>query len=127
MTIQETLGAFLSAHGKHELAAQAFAAISRNDFVRLGDEAMRSAPEAERARVAHVVKRQLDSVAYGGPGLAEDFEIRKGTNPANGNPLYRAYRPNGEYMCLAAHEPEKIYARLVGMYVVNNIIHTEGE
>lgn len=127
MNIQEILAVFLYAHGKSELATQAIHSSERNDWLRLGDETIRSAPEQERTRVAHKVKIQLDLQINGGPALAEDFEIRKGTNPISGNPLYRAYRPNGEYMCLAAHEPEKVYARLVGMYVVRNISYLEGE
>lgn len=128
-TIQHILGAFLSAQGQHELARQAFESDNRLDWVRLGDEAIRSAPEYNRTHVAHVVKLALDSPDCGGPNLADDFELRKENDPLTTLPVYRAYRLRPgvlpEYMGLASREIDKLERRVVGMYVARNITKTE--
>lgn len=123
MKIQETLGAFLSAHGKHELAAEAFESTDRNTWVKLADEAIRSAPEFNRTHTAQVIKLALDAPENGGPGEAEDFVIRTEENPVlAGIPIYRAYKSGTmEYCGLASNDKEKLARRLVGMYVVRNI------
>jgi hypothetical protein len=126
--IQEVLGVMLSSVGQHELARQAFESTSRLDWVRLGDAAMRHAPEYNRTHVGFVVKLALDSPDNGGPNDAADFEIRKEKNELTDAPIYRAYRLNPpdspkpyEYLGLAHHDIDKIERRIVGMYVARSI------
>lgn len=122
MSIQEILGSYLSASGQHELAAQAFHATTRNDFLRLGDAAIGNCPESERTNVAWRVRLELDKPEHGGPGHAEDFEIRKEQNPVTpALTLYKAYRTNGEYVNLCSPEIGPLVRRVVGMYVAREI------
>lgn len=127
-TIQGILGAFLSAHGKHDLATQAFESTDRKDWLRLGDEAMRSAPEHNRTHVAHIVKLALDSPANGGPGEAQDFEIRRIPHPLNAEQfIFKAYFADGKEAGFSHHDVGPVARRLVGMYVVRCIQYPEGE
>lgn len=125
--IQEILGAFLSAHGKHELATQAYAATSRLDWIRLGDDAIRSAPKEERVHVAQSVKLALDSPDIGGHGMALDFEIRPEPHVEQPNlVMYRAWmlpKDGGPAVDagLAHQSTECIRQRIVGMHVARTI------
>lgn len=136
MKIQEILGAFLSAHGKHAEAARAFESTDRLTWEHLADEAIRSAPESERTHVAHTVKLALDAPETGGPGQATDFEIRPETRrvPAiegaqPGEPIrtmYRAWMKDATeekwHDCgLASEDISNLKRRIVGLYVAREI------
>lgn len=128
MKIQDVLGAFLSAHGKHELAQQAFVSTLRTDWDRLGDEAIRSAQEFNRHHVAQVVKLALDDPKNGGPGSAADFEILRESNPVTGAPWYRAYKRTSdglEDIGLASSDAEALRRRIIGAHVVRKITVVE--
>lgn len=141
MKIQDILGAFLSAHGKHALATEAFESTSRAVWNRLGDEAIRSAPEYNRTHVAQVVKLALDDPENGGPGDAQDFEIRpeaRRTTLVLGavampdtKPMYRGYmmaKLGGATDCgLASDDIENLKRRIVGMYVARTITVVEAK
>lgn len=140
MKIQDILGAFLSAHGKHDLAAEAFASTARLEWEKLVDDCIRTAPEAERTHVAHTVKLALDAPANGGPGHAQDFEIRREPRRLplvlgaiavdDGAPMYRAYMMaklgGATDAGLASEDIEKLKRRIVGLYVAREIKVVEG-
>lgn len=130
MTIQETLAAFLAAHGFHlSTIAEAHDSTTRLQWEALADKAIRSAPEHNRTHVAHTLKLALDNPDNGGPGVAQDFAILPEVNHALGETWYRAYRcPEGTGpgkphfdtgMCW--RYPEQVARRIVGLYVAREI------
>lgn len=127
MTIQETLAAFLSAHGQHALAQQALQSAHRLDWVRLGDEAIRSAPEYNRTHVAHTIKLALDAPENGGGNSALDFEMRPEPHVEQpGITMYRAWvlprdSSVAEDAGLACADPETLKRRIVGLYTARKI------
>jgi hypothetical protein len=133
MRIQETIAAFLSAQSQHEAAKEALVSGHRNEWVKLGEEAIRTAPEHNRTHVAHSIKYALDSPQWGGPGLAEDFLIKPEPHPFKPETLYRAWKVNTNPralvdMELVSPDPEILKRRLIAMYVVRAVIvQMEGE
>jgi hypothetical protein len=128
-TIQQVLGAFLSSHGQHEAAAQAFEATDRVELNRLAEIAMRTAPAWNKTDACRVIKLAMDEPAMGGPGNAQDFEIRKEAHPFKANEfLYRAYVLKAEGpvdVGMVAPEIETIITRLVGAFIVRNVKYPE--
>jgi hypothetical protein len=124
--IQEILAAFLSAQGQHEAAKEALVSGHRNEWVRLGEEAIRTAPEHNRTHVAHSVKYALDSPSTGGPGIAEDFIIKPEPHPFKTETLYRAWRIETNRkltdMELVSPDPDILERRLVALFVVRAVI-----
>lgn len=128
MTIQEILGAYLSAHGQHELARQALESANRTDWVHLGDEAIRSAPEAEKTNVAFTVKLALDDPANDGPNQARDYVmVAEPHKRQEGQTMYRAYLVLDEELGriedigLAAPDSEVLKRRVVAAHIVRSI------
>jgi hypothetical protein len=122
-TIQEILGAYLSTHGRHEEAAQAYTSTERTEWLRLGEIAMRTAPPDSKIETCQAIKLVLDAPENGGAGTACDFEIvREPHKMQEGRFMYRGYRidPNGGKVDtgLVSEVFNELLKRLVGAYVV---------
>lgn len=133
MTIQDTLSAILSAHGQHDSSEQARNSFSRPQWVRLGDEAIRTATNETRADIAHCVKLALDDPYNGGRAEARDFVIMPELNAALGETWYRAFMLPGDahtpaagngkpFDCgLCGRDPNVVRSRVIGLYVAREI------
>lgn len=126
MTIQDTLLAFLAAHGEPlSVLCRAETATTQPELAALVDRAIRTARESERTHVAHVLYLALDDPANGGPGLAQDFAVVAEEHPLNdGEIWYRGYRcpqgvgPGKPYFDTGLYwrDPEQVKRRIVGLY-----------
>lgn len=131
-TIQETLGAFLSTHGEHEAAAKAFAATERAELQRLGELAIRTAPDWDRADTARAVKLALDSPDAGGPNEAADFVIKKEPHPMqDGAFIYRGYiveqDENLRAIGLVNQDLKGLFTAMVRAFVIRKLTFPEGD
>lgn len=129
MKIQETIAAFLASQGQHKEAEEVLASNSRGTWVRLGDHAIRTAPETNRTHVAHVIQLALDTPENGGAGMACDFVIKAEAHPVQAGVIqYRAWlvKVQGTRELhdagLVAPEVATLERRIVGLYIARRII-----
>ena len=127
LTIQQIIAAFLAAQGQHKEAAEVLASDNRGTWLRLGEHAIRTAPEYNRTHVAHSIRYALDRPENGGGGTAADFILKPEAHPMlEGVTLYRAWRINDDRTLadtgFVSEDTEALKRRVVGLYAVRAIV-----
>ena len=124
--LQLALAEALEEAGMPEKAREALETADPWLLKLLGDRAT----EAAKARfdVARRVKLVMDDPANGGPGVAQDYEVRKHWHPFKPEvEVYRVYGKDGKRTGLMYEDRDVLLKSLVAVYTVRNIVYNDAE